>query len=106
MFLPVAELKSIDLRVGRLEPTLIDADPRHLRQVMSNLLDNAIKFTPPNGRIEVRVWADTSTHEAVLEVEDTGAGIPPDDLKRVFERFYRGDKARDRTNPVPGTGLD
>ena len=105
MFLPVAELKSIDLHIGQLEPAVVDADPRHLRQVMSNLLDNAIKFTPAHGRIEVRLWIDHTTQEAVLEVEDSGAGIPPDDLGRVFERFYRGDKARDRTNPVPGTGL-
>lgn len=105
MFTPVAELKSIHLRVGEIKPATVDADSKHLRQVISNLLDNAIKFTPTNGDIEISLTVDSSRNEAVLEVSDSGVGIPPADLKRVFERFYRGDKARERTNPVPGTGL-
>lgn len=105
MFTPVAELKSIHLRVGEIEPATVDADAKHLRQVISNLLDNAIKFTPANGHIDVQLRTDSNSNEAVLEVTDSGVGIPAGDLKRVFERFYRGDKARDRTNPVPGTGL-
>ncbi len=77
------------------------ADPDALRQVMDNLVDNAIKYTPNGGRITVR-WSATS-ETVSFEVEDTGVGIPPDDLPRVFERFYRVDKARSRS--VGGTGL-
>jgi two-component system, OmpR family, phosphate regulon sensor histidine kinase PhoR len=77
------------------------ADPDALRQVMDNLVDNAIKYTPNGGRITVR-WSATAD-TVIFEVEDTGVGIPADDLPRVFERFYRVDKARSRS--VGGTGL-
>lgn len=77
------------------------ADPDALRQVMDNLVDNAIKYTPNGGRITVR-W--TASGDMVsFEVADTGVGIPEADLPRVFERFYRADKSRSRT--VGGTGL-
>jgi two-component system phosphate regulon sensor histidine kinase PhoR len=77
------------------------ADPDALRQVMDNLVDNAIKYTPNGGRITVR-WGATSDM-ATFEVADTGVGIPEADLPRIFERFYRVDKARSRA--VGGTGL-
>ena len=77
------------------------ADPDALRQVMDNLVDNAIKYTPNGGRITVR-WSATA-ETVSFEVEDTGVGIPAADLPRVFERFYRVDKARSRS--VGGTGL-
>jgi two-component system phosphate regulon sensor histidine kinase PhoR len=77
------------------------ADADALRQVMDNLVDNAIKYTPNGGRITVR-WS--ATPESVsFEVADTGVGIPETDLPRIFERFYRVDKARSRA--VGGTGL-
>ena len=79
------------------------ADPDALRQVMDNLVDNAIKYTPNGGRITVR-WS--ATPETVsFEVEDTGVGIPAADLPRVFERFYRVDKARSRAEGGTGLGL-
>jgi two-component system phosphate regulon sensor histidine kinase PhoR len=77
------------------------ADPDALRQVLDNLVDNAIKYTPNGGRITVR-WAATSDSVS-FEVADTGVGIPESDLPRIFERFYRVDKARSRA--VGGTGL-
>jgi two-component system phosphate regulon sensor histidine kinase PhoR len=77
------------------------ADPDALRQVLDNLVDNAIKYTPNGGRITVR-WNGVKDHVS-FEVEDTGVGIPDRDLPRVFERFYRVDKARSRE--VGGTGL-
>ena len=77
------------------------ADPDALRQVMDNLVDNAIKYTPNGGRITIR-WSATEKTVS-FEVEDTGVGIAASDLPRVFERFYRADKARSRA--VGGTGL-
>jgi two-component system phosphate regulon sensor histidine kinase PhoR len=79
------------------------ADPDALRQVMDNLVDNAIKYTPNGGRITVRWGATADT--VSFEVEDTGVGIPEADLPRVFERFYRVDKARDRAQGSTGLGL-
>jgi two-component system phosphate regulon sensor histidine kinase PhoR len=77
------------------------ADRRAVEQILSNLLDNACKYTEPGGRIEVRVTE--AGGQLRLEVEDDGIGIPPEDLPRVFERFYRVDKARSRD--LGGTGL-
>src|SRR4029079_3595812 len=79
------------------------ADPDALRQVMDNLVDNAIKYTPNGGRITVRWSATAETVD--FEVEDTGVGIPAADLPRVFERFYRVDKARSKAEGGTGLGL-
>ena len=80
---------------------LVRADEEAARQILDNLIDNALKYTPEGGRVAVscRVAAD----RVALEVLDTGIGIPRDDLPRVFERFYRVDKARSRE--MGGTGL-
>src|SRR6202030_3056331 len=67
------------------------ADPHWLHQVITNLLTNALKFTPPGGRVTIS--AGRSGAEAVLRVTDTGAGIPADDLPRIFDRFFRGQRA-------------
>jgi two-component system phosphate regulon sensor histidine kinase PhoR len=76
-------------------------DEEGMAQLLDNLVDNAIKYTPPNGRITVRWRAKDTTVQ--LEVEDSGIGIPEADLPHVFERFYRVDKARSRE--MGGTGL-
>lgn len=68
-------------------------DPERVEQVLVNLLHNAIKFNHPGGRVKLRAEADSEAWLRV-SVEDTGAGIPPDDLSRIFERFYKVDKAR------------
>jgi two-component system phosphate regulon sensor histidine kinase PhoR len=83
------------------EPLVVDGDEESLRQIVDNLLDNALKYTPSGGRIAVSALA--SEREAVLEVADTGIGIEPRDLERIFERFYRVDRARSRE--LGGTGL-
>jgi len=77
------------------------ADAEAVEQVLDNLVDNALKYTPAGGRVRVRWGADSRS--AFLAVEDTGIGIPAADLPRVFERFYRVDKARSRE--LGGTGL-
>jgi two-component system phosphate regulon sensor histidine kinase PhoR len=77
------------------------ADPRALEQVITNLLDNALKYTEPGGRVEVSV--DGSGPRVRVGVSDTGIGIPEEDLVRIFERFYRVDRARSRA--LGGTGL-
>src|SRR5262249_40231251 len=77
------------------------ADEEALDHLLDNLVDNALKYTPENGRIAVR-WG-VEDGQAILEVEDTGIGIPESDLPRIFERFYRVDKARSRE--LGGTGL-
>jgi len=77
------------------------ADPRALEQILTNLLDNAIKYTEPGGRIEVRVVGRGARVQVSLR--DTGIGIPEEDLVRIFERFYRVDRARSRA--LGGTGL-
>jgi two-component system sensor histidine kinase BaeS len=82
----------------------VRGDGHRLRQVVNNLLDNAIKFTPAGGRVTLELRRDGARGAAVLSVADTGAGIDAEDLPHVFERFYRGDKARGRGRQG-GTGL-
>ncbi|MBI4598549.1 MAG: phosphate regulon sensor histidine kinase PhoR [Candidatus Omnitrophica bacterium] len=79
----------------------VQADSDRLRQVFVNLIDNAVKFNTPSGRVSIR--AQISEEQIRILVEDTGAGIPEQDLPRIFERFYRVDKARSRE--LGGTGL-
>ncbi len=83
------------------DESLVLADEEALRQIADNLIDNAIKYTPENGsvRVNCRIQRDA----IAVEVTDTGIGIPRDDLPRIFERFYRVDKARSRE--LGGTGL-
>ncbi len=83
------------------ESMLIVADEEAVHQILDNLIDNAIKYTPEGGW--VRIACGLSDDSVVLEVADSGIGIPRDDLPRIFERFYRVDKARSRE--MGGTGL-
>jgi two-component system phosphate regulon sensor histidine kinase PhoR len=77
------------------------ADEEAVAQILDNLVDNALKYTPAGGRIQVRWWGER--RQVGLEVKDSGIGIPERDLPRIFERFYRVDKARARE--LGGTGL-
>jgi two-component system, OmpR family, phosphate regulon sensor histidine kinase PhoR len=83
------------------QSAVVWADEEALEQILDNLLDNALKYTPEGGRITVRWY--TGAEQVCLEVADTGIGIPEADLPRIFERFYRVDKARSRE--MGGTGL-
>jgi two-component system, OmpR family, sensor histidine kinase BaeS len=78
-------------------------DPDLLAQVIGNLLQNAIRYTPAGGRIDVR--AERRPGDVLVSVANTGDGIPPDDLPHVFERFYRVEKSRDRARGGAGIGL-
>lgn len=79
------------------------ADRQRVVQVLSNLVRNALRYTPEGGLVAVR--AEQQLPRAVVTVEDTGDGIPPEQLTRVFERFYRGDDSRDRASGGAGLGL-
>src|SRR5262249_2018068 len=79
----------------------IRAAPAAARLVVSNVLDNALKFSPPGG--QVRIDGTSAGGAAVVAVSDSGPGIPPDEAPRLFERFYRGSAAR--SGDVPGFGL-
>jgi len=81
----------------------VSGDARLLREVLQNLLDNAIQYTPAGGRIDVT--ATSGAREAVVTVADTGIGIPLADQERIFERFYRVDAARSREAGGTGLGL-
>ncbi len=92
MFEPVADDKGVRLVAESSQPVVIEGDPSRLRQLVTNLLDNAIRFTDAGGSVTVRV--EVTDAAAVLRVTDTGIGIPPEHLPHVFERFYQVDPAR------------
>jgi signal transduction histidine kinase len=99
----LAEDKSISLIANSGEAVFVRGDSSRLKQVIVNLVDNAIKYTLPGGQVKVSVRAEGNS--AVLEVKDNGIGIPKRDLPHIFERFYRVDKARSRELGGAGLGL-
>jgi two-component system, OmpR family, phosphate regulon sensor histidine kinase PhoR len=102
MMRPIAEKNRIELLEERApEDTVVCCDSEAVSQILSNLMENAIKYTPEGGRISVGAQAQGQMVE--FFVRDTGIGIPEEDLPRLFERFYRVDKARSRE--LGGTGL-
>jgi len=98
----LAEEKAITLHVDT-NPMMVSLDAARMKQVLVNLIDNAIKYTPDGGVIELNSFPSDSN--AVIEVSDTGIGIPPAALPHVFDRFYRTDKARSRGSGGTGLGL-
>jgi heavy metal sensor kinase len=100
---PLAEARGVRLHAGSAGPAWVRGDELRLRQVFYNLLDNALAHTPPGGEVEVRV--ESAGGRAVATVRDTGEGIPAEHLGRVFDRFYRVDKARTRERGGSGLGL-
>jgi two-component system, OmpR family, heavy metal sensor histidine kinase CusS len=105
MFRGAAEFRGLTLHCTTLPQVTIDGNRQHIRQVLNNLLDNAIKFTAAGGKIHVSLHMDSMEPWAVLSVADTGIGIAPEDLPHIFERFYRVDRARRRDTETRGTGL-
>jgi heavy metal sensor kinase len=100
---PLAEAKGVRLDAGQPATARIRGDAARLRQVFYNLLDNAIKYTPEGGTVEVRVEARDG--RVVAGVRDSGVGIPAEHLPHVFDRFYRVDRARSREQGGTGLGL-
>ncbi len=105
-FLYLAHDFAVTLEAELPDPSVscdVTARQEHLRRIIDNLLANAIKFTPAGGKVIVRLW-QSPTH-VILEVADTGAGIPVHLLKRIFERFFQVDSTRQRSHSGAGLGL-
>jgi two-component system, OmpR family, sensor kinase len=100
---PLADARKIDLGISASQPAYVLGDPEALRTLVRNLVDNAVRYTPVGGTVDVSVQESDgpgNSHGAILRVVDTGPGIPADERQRVFDRFYRPPG----TSP-PGSGL-
>jgi signal transduction histidine kinase len=100
LFEPIAEDKRVDLSCDVPNKSYLVGDNRMIQRMLSNLLDNAIKYTPVGGTVSVSL-SENDERDAVITIEDTGIGISPSDLTRIFDRFYRCDQSRSK----PGIGL-
>jgi len=105
MFEPVAEERGVKLRFDPSQDIVVSGVSRQLRQVFTNLVDNAIKFTPNGGTVTVGLERDFKPGYGRLTVRDTGIGIPPESIGRVFDRFYQVEKSRQRFGEKRGNGL-
>lgn len=103
MFQPVAESVGVEIKLGGLPAVEVSGEEVNLRHVVRNLIDNAIKFSSPGKVVFISLQSDQK--RAILVVKDQGAGIAAEDLPRLFERFYRGDRSRQRNEGRGGTGL-
>jgi signal transduction histidine kinase len=92
LYRDVAESKGVALTVQAAADVVVTADGTRLEQVAANLIDNAVKYTPAGGRVDVEVVRDRD--RALLRVRDTGSGIRSDELPRIWERLFRGDASR------------
>ncbi len=101
---PQAETQGISLLL-EAEPVTLTIDPIRLEQVLTNLLSNALRHTPPGGEVRIGLKPDAARNLARLEVADSGEGISPEALPLVFERFYRAERSRARSEGGSGLGL-
>jgi signal transduction histidine kinase len=99
----IADAKGVALSLQNGAAAWVQGDRGRLREVIVTVLDNAVKYTPAGGSVEVRVAR--RHRRATITVTDTGGGIPPEALSHIFERFYRVDKARSRGEGGAGLGL-
>ena len=102
-FEPQAAYKGVALELLTLRPVQVEADPDRLSQVFVNLIDNALRHTPQNGRVKIEL--DARDSDAVIRVRDNGEGIPYRDVPHIFERFYVVDRSRRRESGGAGLGL-
>lgn len=103
MFQAAAESRNVSLEASIQPEIVVEGHAHHLRQVLNNLIDNALKFTPHHREVAIDLQAEGD--QIRLTVRDTGIGIPPHDLPRIFERFFRGDRSHTRNSEIRGTGL-
>lgn len=101
--LPAAQVAGITLTATTSGPVPVYGDPDRLRQVIANMVSNALRYTPREGRVEIRAWHDGD--QASIQVSDTGTGIAEEDLPKVFDRLWRADSARSRVADGLGLGL-
>ncbi|HOJ44113.1 MAG TPA: HAMP domain-containing sensor histidine kinase, partial [Syntrophorhabdaceae bacterium] len=101
LFDPLIEDKKLSVNLNISGATSIQADRQKIQRVLSNILDNGIKFTPRGGSITISICGEGDEVQIVLQ--DTGIGIPEDELPHIFDRFFRGE--RNRTTPGNGLGL-
>jgi heavy metal sensor kinase len=99
----MAEDRDVDIEVSGLQKAVVWGDRARLKQIIVNLLDNAIRFTPRGGKVSLRTTSDEGG--SVFEISDTGIGIPEASLPFVFDRFFRADAARSREDGGAGLGL-
>ena len=99
----VAEDKNISLHTNCPSDLCVCADPNRIRQVLGNLLDNAVKYTPSGGRVEVKAYL--RQHQVAILVKDTGTGISPEEIPKIWDRLYRGDKSRSQRGLGLGLSL-
>lgn len=99
--LPKAHKKNININFNSNEKIIVHVNPLLIEQAVTNLIDNAVKYSNENDNIEVSLTKDNGN--SIIKVKDNGTGIPESDITRIFERFYRVDKARSRS--LGGTGL-
>jgi signal transduction histidine kinase len=86
-----------------VEAISVQGDYAHLRRLLLNLVDNAVKYTPSGGHVTISLLPSGAW--ASIRVEDTGIGVPPEDQERIFQRFYRSAEARSRGDGGAGLGL-
>ncbi len=92
LYLYLAEEKNIKIEKNTTENLFLMVDPNRIKQVIANLLDNAIKYTPSGGMVHLKAYM--GEENVILEVMDTGIGISPEDLPKIWDRLFRGDKSR------------
>jgi signal transduction histidine kinase len=100
---PLARRKGLTLEIDEAQEASVSGDPLWLHQMVTNLVNNAIKYTPSGGRVALSLVQESA--EAVLSIRDNGIGIPPEHLPFIFDRFYRVDAGRSRESGGTGLGL-
>ena len=101
-----AKRNGIDLEINLTEPLPeVNIDGDRFTQIITNLLANSFRYTPPNGKVILHTQYDANLHQVLISITDTGSGIDPESLPNVFDRFYRGDKSRSRASGGSGLGL-
>ena len=99
LFQPVAENRDISMALDTPHSTTVFGEPKKLQRVFSNLIDNALKYTPPGGSVHISIRE--TNNSIIVTIRDSGLGIAAEDLPHIFDRFFRGEKSRS----TQGNGL-